>query len=100
MFVDPRHILNDMESNDDGKNERLKGDDGIMEFNVIAIVEQNEHLMGGIVESNETINSSTPTKNVVTQLVTIMQKITNECKESDVTFCEHATSQSQMHFYT
>jgi hypothetical protein len=26
------------------------------------------------------------------QLVTIMQKITNECKEDDVTLCEHATS--------
>ncbi len=26
------------------------------------------------------------------QLVTTMQKITNECKEGDVTLCEHATS--------
>ncbi len=26
------------------------------------------------------------------KLVTIMQEITNECKEDDVTFCEHATS--------
>jgi hypothetical protein len=26
------------------------------------------------------------------QLVTIMQEITNECKEGDVTLCEHATS--------
>jgi 1,4-alpha-glucan branching enzyme len=26
------------------------------------------------------------------QLVTTMQEITNECKEGDVTFCEHATS--------
>jgi hypothetical protein len=32
MFVDSQHILDDMESNDDGKNEHLKGDDGIMEF--------------------------------------------------------------------
>ncbi len=33
MFMNPRHISNDMESNDDGKNEHFKGDDGIMEFN-------------------------------------------------------------------
>jgi hypothetical protein len=32
MFADPRHILNDMESNDDDKDEHLEGDDGIMEF--------------------------------------------------------------------
>jgi hypothetical protein len=29
---------------------------------------------------------------VLVQLVTIMQEITNECKEGDVTLCEHATS--------
>ncbi len=32
MFADPWHILDDMESNDDGEDEHLKGDDGIMEF--------------------------------------------------------------------
>jgi hypothetical protein len=26
MFVDPRHILDDMESNDDNENEHLEGD--------------------------------------------------------------------------
>jgi hypothetical protein len=35
MFGDPRHIPNDMESNDDGKDELFEGDDGIMEFNVL-----------------------------------------------------------------
>jgi hypothetical protein len=48
------------------------------------------------------------------QLVIIMQDITNECKEGDVTLCEHVTShmrywhvifvtyvsQRQMQFYT
>jgi hypothetical protein len=33
MFLDPRHLLDNMESNDDGENEHLEGDDGIMEFN-------------------------------------------------------------------
>jgi hypothetical protein len=28
----------------------------------------------------------------LTQLVTTMQEITNECKKGDVTLCEHATS--------
>jgi hypothetical protein len=32
MFVDPQHIPNDMESNDDNKDEHFEGDDGIMEF--------------------------------------------------------------------
>jgi hypothetical protein len=31
MFMDPQHVLNDMESNDDDKDEHLEGDDGIME---------------------------------------------------------------------
>jgi hypothetical protein len=48
-------------------------------------------LWGAIVGSNETKNSSTLMERALTQLVTIMQKITNECKESDVTLCEHAT---------
>jgi hypothetical protein len=92
MFVDPQHIPDYMESNDDGEDEHLEGDNGIMEFNALATMELNDHPMGGIVRSNETINSSTPTKNALAQLVTTMQKITNECKENDVTLCEHATS--------
>ncbi len=32
MFAGPRHILDDMESNDDGEDEHFKSDDGIMEF--------------------------------------------------------------------
>jgi len=30
MFVNPQHILNDMESNDDDENEHFEGDDGIL----------------------------------------------------------------------
>ncbi len=44
------------------------------------------------VEFNETINSSTPMERAFAQLVIIMQKITNECKEDDETLCEHAKS--------
>jgi hypothetical protein len=55
-------------------------------------MEQNDLLMGAIIRSNDTINSSTPMEKVFVQLVTIMQKIINECREGDVTLCEHATS--------
>jgi hypothetical protein len=48
--------------------------------------------MGAIVRSSDTINSSTPIERALPQLVTTMQKITNKCKEGDVTLCEHATS--------
>jgi len=92
MFADPRHIPNDMESNDDDENEHLEGDDGIMEFDGLMNMEQNDLRMGAIVGSNDTINSSTPMERAFAQLVTTMQEITNECKEGDVTFCEHATS--------
>jgi len=92
MFVDLRHILNDMESNDDDKVEHLESDDGIMEFDGFMNMEQNDLSMGAIVGSNDTISSSTLMENALAQLVTIMQEITNECKEGDVTFCEHATS--------
>jgi hypothetical protein len=81
-----------MESNDDDKDEDLEGDDGIMEFDGFRSMEQNDCPMGAILESNDTINSSTPMEKVFAQLVTIMQKITNECKENNVTLCEHATS--------
>jgi len=92
MFADPRHIPNDMESNDDDEDEHLEGDDGIMEFNGFMNMEQNDLPMGAIVGSNETINSSTPVERALTQLVTTMQEITNECKEGNMTLCEHATS--------
>jgi hypothetical protein len=92
MFVDPQHIPNDMESNDDDEDDHLEGDDGIMEFDGLMNTEQNDLPMGAIVGSNETINSSTPMERVLAQLVTTMQEITNECKEGDVTLCEHATS--------
>jgi len=92
MFADPQHIPDDMESNDDHKDEHLEGDDGIMEFDGLMNMEQNVLPMGAIVGSNDTINSSTPMEKALAQLVTTMQEITNECREGDVTLCEHATS--------
>jgi hypothetical protein len=44
----------------DDKDEHLEGDDGIMEFDGLVNMEQNDLLMGAIVWSNDTINSSTP----------------------------------------
>ncbi len=70
----------------------FEGDDGIVEFDGLMNMEQNDLPMGAIVGPNDTINSSTPMERVFAQLVIIMQEITNECKEGDVTFCEHATS--------
>jgi hypothetical protein len=75
-----------MESNDADENEHLEGDDGFMNM------EQSNLPMGAIVGSNDTINSSTLMEKALAQLVTIMQEITNECKEGDVTLYEHATS--------
>ncbi len=60
MFVDPQHIPDDMESNDDDEDDHLEGDDGIMEFDGLINMEQNDLPMGAIVGSNDTINSSTP----------------------------------------
>ncbi len=59
MFTDPQHIPEDMESNDDDKDEHFKGD-GIMEFDGLMNMEQNDLRMGAIVGSNDTINLSTP----------------------------------------
>ncbi len=92
MFADPRHILNDMESNDDDQDEHLEGDEGIMEFDGLMNMEQSVFPMGAIVRFNDTINSLTPMERAFAQLVTTMQEITNECKEGDVTLCEHVTS--------
>ncbi len=92
MFADPRHILDDMESNDDDENEHLEGDDGIMEFDGLMNMEQNDLPMDAIIGFNDTINSSTPMERALAQLVITMQGITNECKEGDVTLYEHATS--------
>jgi hypothetical protein len=62
MFVDPRHISDDMESNDDG----------IMEFDGLMTMEQSDLPMGGIVGFNEIINSSTQMEKIFAQLVTII----------------------------
>ncbi len=72
MFEDPRHILDDMESNDDDKDEHLEGDDGTMEFDGLMNMEQNDLCMGVIVRSNDTINSSTPMERAFAQLVITM----------------------------
>ncbi len=66
MFVDPRHIGDDMECNDDVEDEDLEGDDGLMNM------KQNDLPMGAIVGSNDTINSSTPMERALAQLVTTM----------------------------
>jgi len=99
MFVDPRHILifsTHMESNDDGEDEHFEGDDGIMEFNGLTTMEHNDLLMGAIITSSDTINSSTPMETIFVQLVTTMQEITNECKEGDLTLYEHAISHMRL----
>jgi hypothetical protein len=70
----------------------LKVINGIMEYDGLMNMEQSDLLMGAIVRSNDTINSSTPMERAFTQLVITMQDTTNECKEGDVTFYEHATS--------
>jgi hypothetical protein len=90
--VDPQHIPNDMESNDDAENEHFEDDDGIMEFDGLMTMEQSDFLMGVIVRFSDTINSSTPMEWVFAQLVTTTQEIINECKEGDVTLHQHATS--------
>jgi hypothetical protein len=76
-----------MESNDDGENEHFRSDDGILEFDGLMTMEQNDLLMGGIIGSSETINSSIPMQRAFAQLVITMQKIRNECKKSDVKLC-------------
>jgi hypothetical protein len=81
-----------MEFNDDDEDEHLEGEDWIMEFDGLKSMEHSDLPMGAIVGSSDMINSSTPMERALAQLVTIMQGITNECKEGDVTFCEHATS--------
>ncbi len=91
MFTNPQHIRDDMESNDDDKNEHIEGDDAIMEFDGLRSMKGSDLLMGAIVKFSDTINSSTPIERVFAQLVTTMQEITNECKEGNVTLCEHAT---------
>jgi hypothetical protein len=58
--ADPQHIPNDMESNDDDEDEHLEGDDGLMEFDGLMNMEQNDLPMSAIVGFNDTINSSTP----------------------------------------
>jgi hypothetical protein len=72
MFADPRHIPNDMESNDDDEDEHLEGDDGIMEFDGLMNMEQNNLPTGAIVGFDDTINSSTPMERAFTQLVITM----------------------------
>ncbi len=69
MFVDPRHIPDDMESNDDDEDDHLEGDDGIMEFDGLMNMEQNDLPVGAIVGSNDTIKSSTLMERAFTQLV-------------------------------
>jgi len=49
MFADPRHIPNDMESNDDDEDEHLEGDNGIMGFDGLMNMEQSDLHMGAIV---------------------------------------------------
>ncbi len=72
MFADPRHILDDMESNDDDEYEHFEGGDGIMEFDGLMNMEQNDHPMGVIMRSNDTTNSSTPMERAFAQLIITM----------------------------
>jgi hypothetical protein len=56
MFADPRHIPDDMESTDVDEYEHLEGDDGIMEFDGLMNMEQNDLPMAAIIGSNDIIH--------------------------------------------
>jgi hypothetical protein len=56
-----------MESNDDDEDEHLEGDDGIMQFDGLMNMEQNDFPMVAIVGFNDTINSSTPMEKALAQ---------------------------------
>ncbi len=57
-----------------------------MDFDGLVNMDQNDLPMGAIVGLNDTINSSILMERALTQLVTTMQEITNECKKNDVAF--------------
>jgi hypothetical protein len=57
-----------MESNDDDEDDHFEGDDGIMEFDGLMNMEQNDLPMGAIVGFNDIINSSTPMERALAQL--------------------------------
>jgi len=82
MFADPQHILDDMESNDDDKDEHLEGDDGIVEFDGLMNMKQSDLPMHAIIGSNNIINSSTPMERAFAQLVTTMQKAQMNVKKA------------------
>jgi hypothetical protein len=69
-----------------------------VDFDGLMNMEQSDFLMAAIIGSNDTINSSTLMEKALTQLVTTMQRITNECKKDDVALCEHATSHILSYF--
>ncbi len=92
MFAYPYHIPNDGDFVDDGDDEFIESEEGIIDVGDILITNENEFTMNNVGRSNGNPRSYAPMEKALAHLGFTMQKIVKKYKQGGVPLCDHATS--------
>jgi hypothetical protein len=89
MFVDPKYILDDSDSENDGE---ANGDEGVIDIGLIGTMEEVVLPIDEVRAFDELESSSVPLEGTLIHLHHTMKEITKKCTQGGVALCDHATS--------
>jgi len=89
MFVDPKYILDDSDSKDDGE---ANGDEGVIDIGLIGTMEEVVLPTDEVRAFDELESSSVPVEGTLVRLHHTMKEIIIKCTQGGVALCDHATS--------
>ncbi len=89
MFVDLKHILDGLDSKDDGE---VNGDEEVFNIGLIKTIDKGVHLMNEVEAFNEQGSSIALLEGALIHLNHTMQQSIEECTQGGVALFDHATS--------
>jgi len=88
MFMDPKCILDDSDSKDDGE---VFGDKGVIDIGLIGTMEEVVFPTDEVKAFDELESSSVPLEWILVRLHHTMKEIIEKCTQGGVALCDHAT---------
>jgi hypothetical protein len=89
MFVGLKHILDGLDSKDDGE---ANGDEKVFNIDLIKTIDEGVHLMNEVDVFSEQGSSIALLEGALICLNHTMQQSVEECTQGGVALCDHATS--------
>ncbi len=91
MFVNPKYILNDLDSKDNGE---ANHDKGVIDIGLIGTMEEVVLPTNKVKAFDELESSNVPLEGTLVHLHHTMKEITKKCTQGRVALCDHGPTQS------